>query len=71
MLALVSRANLVKHIILFPITFNYLLDIAISSKDLARNNFITDDCTKDAEERPKELYGRMMDDSFAINACVL
>lgn len=54
-----------------PITFNYLLDIAIPSKGLSSNNFITDDCTRDAEERPKEHYGRMMDDEFAVNACGL
>lgn len=64
-------ANNKKKIIPSPITFNYLLDITIPSKGLASNNFITDDCTRDEEERPKEHYGRMMDDEFAVNACGL
>lgn len=41
------------------------------SKGLVSNSFITDDCTRDAEERPKEHYGRMMDDEFAVDACGL
>lgn len=41
------------------------------SKGLVSNSFITDDCTRDTEERPKEHYGRMMDDEFAVDACGL
>lgn len=63
-------ANL-KEKITFPLTFYYLLYISISGKGLSSNNFITDDCTRDAEERPKEHNGRMMDDEFAVNACGL
>lgn len=41
------------------------------SKGLVSNSFITDDCTRDTKERPKEHYGRMMDDEFAVDACGL
>lgn len=41
------------------------------SKGLVSNSFITDDCTRDTKERPKEHDGRMMDDKFAVDACGL
>lgn len=43
----------------------------MTSKGLVSNSFITDDRTRDAEERPKEHHGRMMDDEFAVDACGL
>ena len=35
---------------------------------LVSNNFITADCTEDAEKKPEDLHGRMTDDRGALTA---